>query len=125
MNNETTIDGLLNKLTETRTSLRELQEKERDLKRTKNDLESRIIADLESQGIDRVGNGSCTISIKKEVVPTVEDWDIVQKYIRETGRFELLHKRMSATAFREILQLELGVPGVKQTELTRILFRSK
>lgn len=125
MNNETTIDGLLNKLTETRTSLRELQEKERDLKRTKNDLESRIIADLESQGIDRVGNGSCTISIKKEVVPTVEDWDTVQKYIRETGRFELLHKRMSATAFREILQLELGVPGVKQTELTRILFRSK
>lgn len=125
MNNETTIDGLLNKLTETRTSLRELQEKERDLKRTKNDLESRIIADLESQGIDRVGNGSCTVSIKKEVVPTVEDWDTVQKYIRSTGRFELLHKRMSATAFREILQLELGVPGVKQTELTRILFRSK
>jgi len=125
LNNETTIDGLLNKLTETRISLRELQEKERDLKRTKNDLESRIIADLESQGIDRVGNGSCTISIKKEVVPTVEDWDTVQKYIRETGRFELLHKRMSATAFREILQLELGVPGVKQTELTRILFRSK
>ena len=121
----TTTDDLLNRLTEIRNSLKALQETERDLKRTKNDLESRIIANLERQGIDRVGNGSCTVSIKKETVPTVEDWDTVQKYIRETGRFELLHKRMSAAAFREILQMELGVPGVRQTELTRILFRSK
>ena len=121
----TTTDDLLNELTEIRNSLKSLQETERDLKRTKNDLESRIIANLERQGIDRVGNGSCTVSIKKETVPTVEDWDTVQKYIRETGRFELLHKRMSAAAFREILQMGQGVPGVKQTELTRINFRSK
>ena len=56
----TTTDDLLNRLTEIRNSLKALQESERDLKRTKNDLESRIIANLERQGIDRVGNGSCT-----------------------------------------------------------------
>ena len=55
----------------------------------------------------------------------MEDWDAVQRHVRDTGQFELLHRRMSATAYRELLTLNLTVPGVKSTELTRINFRSK
>ena len=67
----------------------------------------------------------CTVSIKKEIVPTVEDWDSVHQHIIDTGQFELMQKRMSATAYRELQQMGQEVPGVVPTELTRMNFRSK
>ena len=120
-----TMDELLTDLTEVRMNLKNLQEKERGFKSRKMELEAKIVSSLRQQGIDRVGNDSCTLSIKEEIVPTVQDWDQVYKYLIQTKQFELIQKRMSATAFRELLQMGMNVPGVKATELTRVNFRSK
>tara|TARA_R100000458_G_C8261733_1_gene237146 strand:+ start:988 stop:1368 length:381 start_codon:yes stop_codon:yes gene_type:complete len=120
-----TMDELLTELTEVRTSLKNLQEKERGFKSRKMELEARIVSTLKEQGIDRIGNDNCTVSIKEEIVPTVEDWDQVYQHLLQTKQFELIQKRMSATAFRELLQMGMNVPGVKATELTRVNFRSK
>ena len=120
-----TMDELLTALTNTRAELKTLQTQEKGLKGRKMELEARIASTLEQQRIDRVGNDDCTVSIKKEVVPTVEDWDQVYQHLIDTKQFELLQKRMSATAFRELLQMGMNVPGVKATELTRVNFRSK
>ncbi len=109
-----TMDELLTELTEVRTSLKNLQEKERGFKSRKMELEARIVSTLKEQGIDRIGNDNCTVSIKEEVVPTVEDWDQVYQHLLQTKQFELIQKRMSATAFRELLQMGMNVPGVKQ-----------
>ena len=122
---ELTMDDLLKDLNNSKESLRELQSQEKTLKQSINELENRIILNLENQGVDRIGNDVCTVSIKKDVVPTVEDWDLVHQHIIENGQFELLQKRMSATAYRELQQMGQDVPGVKPTELTRINFRSK
>ena len=122
---EQTMDELLNELTQVRTSLKNLQEKERGFKSRKMELEARIVSTLKEQGIDRIGNDNCTVSIKEEIVPTVEDWDQVYQHLLQTKQFELIQKRMSATAFRELLQMGMNVPGVKATELTRVNFRSK
>ena len=125
MEEQRTMDELLTALTKIRAELKTLQTEAKGLKGQKMDLEARIAYTLEQQGIDRVGNDGCTVSIKKEVVPTVEDWDQVYQHLIQTKQFELLQKRMSATAFRELLQMGMNVPGVKATELTRVNFRSK
>jgi hypothetical protein len=122
---ELTMDDLLKDLNSSKESLRELQSQEKTLKQSINELENRIILNLENQGVDRIGNDVCTVSIKKEIVPTVDDWDSVHQYIIDTRQFELLQKRMSATAYRELQQMGQEVPGVEATELTRINFRSK
>mgnify|MGYP003111877154 FL=1 len=122
---ELTMDDLLKDLNNSKESLRELQSQEKTLKQSINELENRIILNLENQGVDRIGNDVCTVSIKKEIVPTVDDWDSVHQYIIDTNQFELLQKRMSATAYRELQQMGQEVPGVEPTELTRINFRSK
>ena len=122
---ELTMDDLLKDLNNSKESLRELQSQEKTLKQLINELENRIILNLENQGVDRIGNDVCTVSIKKEIVPTVDDWDSVHQYIIDTRQFELLQKRMSATAYRELQQMGQEVPGVEATELTRINFRSK
>jgi primosomal protein N'' len=119
------IDELLTNLYEVRTKISELQTEEKTYKRMKEDLESKLLVQLEQQGIDRVSNKLCTVSVKKETVPTVEQWDDLYKHIVQTNQFELLQKRMSATAYRELLQLGEQVPGVVSTELTKVNFRSK
>tara|TARA_B100000963_G_C22161038_1_gene465981 strand:+ start:60 stop:434 length:375 start_codon:yes stop_codon:yes gene_type:complete len=122
---EQTMDDLLKDLYNERELLKELQSKEKAAKQVINELETRIIVNLENQGVDRIGNDVCTVSIKKEIVPTVEDWDSVHQHIIDTGQFELMQKRMSATAYRELQQMGQEVPGVVPTELTRMNFRSK
>ena len=125
MTENTKLDELMNALVTTRTEIRSLQQEEKALKVHQNDLESEIMWKMEEQGLDQIANDKCTISKKKEVVPTVEDWDVLHQHIVETNRFELLQKRMSATAYRELLQMEMSVPGVKATELTKINYRGK
>jgi len=125
MPKETNLNELMDTLAATRTEIRALQQKEKALKVHQNDLESEIMWKMEEQGLDQIANDKCTISKKKEIVPTVEDWDALQQHILDTKQFELLQRRMSATAYRELLQMELSVPGVKATELTKINYRSK
>ena len=119
------MDEMLNELATTRQSIVDLHEQEKVLKAKKDDLETQIVISLKDQGIDRVGNDACTVSIKQEIVPTVRNRDAVHEHVLATGQFELMQKRMSATAYRELIQMGHEVPGVEATELTRMNFRSK
>ena len=118
------ITDLLTELAKTKREIKNLQEAEKLYKRTQSELESQIVIRMQEQGLDKVSNDLCTISIKQEIVPTVENWDDVHEHIVKTNQFELLQKRMSATAYRELIALGMDVPGVKSTELTRVNFRS-
>ena len=124
-NQQVTLDDKMNMLANTRAKLKVLLDQEKELKQVQNALEAEIAADMERQGLTQTGNDACTISLKTEVVPTVEDWDVLHKHISDTGRFELLQKRMSATAYRELIAMEPSVPGVRSTELTKVNYRSK
>ena len=124
-NQQVTLDDKMNMLANTRAKLKVLLDQEKELKNVQNALEAEIAADMERQGLTQTGNDVCTISLKTEVVPTVEDWDVLHQHISDTGRFELLQKRMSATAYRELIAMEPSVPGVRSTELTKVNYRSK
>lgn len=124
-NQQVTLDDKMNMLANTRAKLKDLLEQEKELKQVQNALEAEIAADMERQGLTQTGNDVCTISLKTETVPTVEDWDVLHQHISDTGRFELLQKRMSATAYRELIAMEPSVPGVRSTELTKVNYRSK
>ena len=124
-NQRVTLDDKMNMLADTRAKLKVLLDQEKELKNVQNALEAEIAADMERQGLTQTGNDVCTISLKTETVPTVEDWDVLHQHISDTGRFELLQKRMSATAYRELIAMEPSVPGVRSTELTKVNYRSK
>ena len=124
-NQQVNLDDKMNMLADTRAKLKVLLDQEKELKQVQNALEAEIAADMERQGLTQTGNDVCTISLKTEVVPTVEDWDVLHQHISDTGRFELLQKRMSATAYRELIAMEPSVPGVRSTELTKVNYRSK
>ena len=118
------LNDLLSEVTKVRTEIKSVQAEEKLLKTQQRELESQISIRMQEQGLDKISNDVCTISLKNEIVPTVEDWDALHQHIINTNQFELLQKRMSATAYRELITSGMDVPGVKSTELTRVNFRS-
>ena len=118
------LNDLLSEVTKVRTEIKSVQAEEKLLKTQQRELESQISIRMQEQGLDKISNDVCTISLKNEIVPTVEDWDALHQHIIDTNQFELLQKRMSATAYRELITSGMDVPGVKSTELTRVNSRS-
>jgi len=118
------LNDLLSEVTKVRTEIKSVQAEEKLLKTQQRELESQISIRMQEQGLDKISDGNCTVSLKNEIVPTVEDWDTLQEHIAKTNQFELMHKRVSATAYREAVAAGMDVPGVKSTELTRINYRS-
>tara|TARA_R100000935_G_C2797880_1_gene149036 strand:+ start:225 stop:599 length:375 start_codon:yes stop_codon:yes gene_type:complete len=118
------LTDLLAEVAKIRTEVKAVQTQEKSLKSEQRELEIQITIRMREQGLDKISNDVCTISLKEEIVPTVEDWDLLQEHVAKTNQFELLQKRMSATAYRELVALGMDVPGVVSTELTRINFRS-
>ena len=118
------LNDLISEVTKLRSQIKTVQAEEKLLKTQQRELESQISIRMQEQGLDKISNDVCTISLKNEIVPTVEDWDALHQHIIDTNQFELLQKRMSATAYRELITSGMDVPGVKSTELTRVNFRS-
>jgi hypothetical protein len=118
------LNDLLAETAKVRNQIKVVQSEEKLLKSQQRELESQISIRMQEQGLDKISNDICTISLKNEIVPTVEDWDSLHEHITDTKQFELLQKRVSATAYRELIAAGMDVPGVKSTELTRINFRS-
>ena len=118
------LNDLLSEVTKLRSQIKTVQAEEKLLKTQQRELESQISIRMQEQGLDKISNDVCTISLKNEIVPTVDNWDDLHEHIVKTGQFELLQKRMSATAYRELITAGMDVPGVKSTELTRVNFRS-
>ena len=118
------LNDLLTEVSRVRASIKEVQDTEKTLKATQKELESQILLQMEDQGLDKISNEVCTITRKKEIVPTATNWDEIYAHIQSTEQWELLHKRLSATAFRELVATGVDVPGITSTELTRSNFRS-
>ena len=125
MTEKSKINELINELADTRESINSLDEKRKGFVQKKMDLESRLVAVMDDQGIERTANDRATISVKTETMPSAEDWDQIYRHILATEQFELLHRRLSAQAFREILALGQTVPGVRSTDVVRINYRSR
>ena len=118
------LNDLLAEYGTVRDGIKDLQAQEKELNTLKRELESQIAIRMTEEGLDKISNGGRTISLKNEIVHDVKDWDALQQHVAETGEFELLHRRVSATAYREKVALGTSVPGVADRELTRINYRS-
>lgn len=84
------------------------------LKKKENDLKAGIIQELQRQEVDVVGGKELTVTLVIEKKPSVSNWGIFYNYIRETGQFDLLHRRVAVTAVKERWEQNVYVPGVTE-----------
>lgn len=65
-------------------------------------LRDQIQLELEKSGLAKASGAIATAGLKRSIDPVVEDWDEFYRYIRENNRFDLLQRRVSAPAWREL-----------------------
>jgi len=94
----------------------DLERSIKDLKEEEQNLKFSIMDMLRETGLKKATGEVATASLRSVMVPIVEDWDNVYKYITQNDRFDLLHKRISTTAWRELHESGVEVPGINAAE---------
>lgn len=89
------------------------------------ECEREIMGMLDDSELDRAGGTLASVSISKSTKPMVESWQDFYDYIRETGQFQLLDRRPSATGCREIFDAGNHIPGVVPGVFRKLNIRSK
>lgn len=83
-------------------------------------LEDHILATFKKSDLEGARGKFAVAGIKTSTVPTVEDWSKLYSYIKQHDAFDMLQRRVSATAYRERLEAEEVVPGVKPFTVVKL-----
>lgn len=73
-----------------------------------------ILVLLDEQGMAKGTGLQATCGIKTSIEPVPTDWEKIHEYIRTENRFDLVQKRLSAPAWRGLLEAGIQVPGTEQ-----------
>jgi len=106
----------IDRLYELRSSRLELQREVDELKSKETEQREAILNCLALAGLSKASGGLATASIKRSTIPVVTDWEQVHNYIRRENRFDLLQKRISVIAWRELYQDDVLIPGTDAVE---------
>jgi len=89
----------------------EVQRKADDLKAQETAAREEIMELLDSMGMVKGTGLHATCGITTKTEPVVADWEQVHEFIRRENRFDLLQKRLSAPAWRDLREAGVLVPG--------------
>ena len=116
----TTVD----KLVGLRNKKRDLEASVKSLEGQIEELQSQLLEEMESAGVDKFSGKLGTVSISANVVANVEDWDALYPYIAKNKLWHLLQRRVSDPAYRELLDAGKKVPGVQPFSKKRLNLRA-
>lgn len=116
----TTVD----KLVSLRNKKRDLEASVKSLEGQIEELQSQLLEEMESAGVDKFSGKLGTVSISTNVVANVEDWDALYPYIAKNKLWHLLQRRVSDPAYRELLDAGKKIPGVQPFSKKRLNLRA-
>ena len=90
----------------------ELQRQVEVLAERESILRNHLIENLPKSQAEGITGKLARATITKDIQPRVENWDLVYKYIKKTGSFELLQRRLSTAAVQERWDLGKELPGI-------------
>lgn len=83
-------------------------------------IEQRLIDELPASSAEGITGKLARATIVSKRVGTVSDWTKLQAYIKKTGAFELLSKRLSQEAVTERWEAKKQVPGVEGITVKKV-----
>lgn len=119
-----TIGGMTDKLIQLRDAKRELEAEITKIEAEVNEVTEALIAKLDAEGTNSGTGKLGSASISTNVVANVTDWDSFYAYIKKSGYFHLLQRRVSDPVFRELLESKGKVPGVEPFSKRRLNLRT-
>ena len=91
-----------------------------EIKEAEDDLYKVIVSKMRDEGMTVLGakNGFVKLKSSEEPVPT--DWPALYDYIKATGSFEFLHKRIATVAIKEHVEAGEVIPGIGFTTVYKL-----
>jgi hypothetical protein len=114
------LPDLINQYISTRAQRMEKDKEVASFKELEDTLKDAIIAKYKEQGIKQLGAANGVVKMTTSLEPVTHNWPTVWAYIRETGEFELLHKRLASLAIRERWDAGIELPGIDKQELYKL-----
>ncbi len=118
------INDLIEKRAEVKRETESLNARLKELEAARDEIDLALLKKMDAEGLSRTANGSFSVSINEDTVPDVLDWDSVYAHVMSTRDFSLIQRRISSTAYKELLKLGEGVPGLQPRTIRKINFRS-
>lgn len=90
-------------------------------------LEDALIEKMDAEGVTKATGRAASASFTFSTIADVqgdEGWKLFYAYIKKTGYFHLLHKRVTDTAYKELLDAGKKVPGVLPFTKKRLNLRT-
>jgi hypothetical protein len=114
---EPTLGSMIDNLNDLREQKRDLAAKIKVIEAAFDTLQAQIIERLDKEETRKGEGKKASASITEVIVGQFDPDDPAARdklhaYIKKTGYWQLLENRISATAFREILELKGKVPGL-------------
>lgn len=100
------------KLYELRNKRLSIQKLVEEIQSEETALKNHIIDNLPKSEASGVTGKLARVTVVTKEVPQAQDWDVLYKYIKKTGSFELLQRRLTAAAIKERWEEGKEVPGV-------------
>ena len=90
------------------------------LKETEDDIYKVIVSKMREEGMTAMGAKNGMVKLKESEEPVPTDWPALYDYIKETGHFEFLHKRIATLAIKEHWEAGEDIPGVGSTTVYKL-----
>jgi len=102
------------------------KEKDGALKEKLEKLNTWLLAKMQEDGASQLGSEAGTAYVQTKMKASAADWESVWGYVQETGRFDVLEKRLSAKTIQAIHEEEgVLVPGVNIFQEQSVTVRRK
>jgi hypothetical protein len=105
------LGAMIDLMADLRAQRRDLSKQVDELTAQMASLETRLIAKLDEEDLNSSRGKTAYATISEDIVPQIENWDDVYAYIKENDAFYLLQRRMTVTAYRELVESGDSLPG--------------
>ena len=114
------LPDLVDNYISTRAQRLALDKQAADIKEYEDGLYKVIISKMRDEGMTVLGAKNGFVKLKESEEPVPTDWPALYEYIKDTGHFEFLHKRISTLAIKEHWEAGEDIPGIGTTTIYKL-----
>ena len=112
------LSELINQMVELQSQRKNLADQDSALSKQLSQLEADIMHAMSTAGTFKsASDAGHSVTMAKKLHPTITDWNEFYGYVTKTNSFDLLHKRLSSTAFKDRWEAGETIPGSTTAEV--------
>ena len=105
VNEQSTMNSIIDERAMIKAQMDGLNKRLKEFREALDKVDRLLLKKMDDEGLSRTANSMASVSINEDIVPDVTDWDKLYEHVQETGDFSLIQRRVSSTAYRELLKL--------------------